>query len=365
MELTRRQVLAWRVRAQQLDAPKRELTDPAILDLGVQDTGPDGAGWALANRGVPNEALGCLVEELVLAWTLRGAPHFYRRAEVAGVAAAVAPRSDADAEKRIFDAAKPLREAGIGGLEALDTIARQMRDIVRRSTTKGDLSTALTSRLAPAYLRWCRVCEATHSYEQTFRLSELRAGLELEPGSSPPVLSRIRGWRGPASAVPAHLDPVRGYLRLFGAATPQQVAKYVDTTVAVVKDAWPQDAVEVAVDGQRCWALPDDVERLRSARADPQLLRLLGPFDLFLQAQDRELVVPSAARRKELWVVLGRPGGVLLGHELVGTWRPRASGGKLRLQVEAWSDMPSDALDEQCERLAAYRGLEYAGTVAR
>ena len=48
-----------------------------------------------------------------LAWTLRGAPHAYRRSEAAAVAAAVAPWSEADAAKRIFDASKPLRDAGI------------------------------------------------------------------------------------------------------------------------------------------------------------------------------------------------------------------------------------------------------------
>jgi len=80
--------------------------DAAVLDLGVQDTGPDGAAWALAIRGaaVP-------VEDLALAWTLRGAPHFYRRQEIAAVATATAPWSDADAAKRIFDAARPLKAA--------------------------------------------------------------------------------------------------------------------------------------------------------------------------------------------------------------------------------------------------------------
>ena len=44
MEITRDQVLAFRVRAQQLDASSRSSTTKAsVLDLGVQDTGPDGA----------------------------------------------------------------------------------------------------------------------------------------------------------------------------------------------------------------------------------------------------------------------------------------------------------------------------------
>ena len=79
-------VLRFRVHAQELDATTSSRHDAAVLDLGVQDTGPDGAGWALEIRGSRPPAA-----DLVLGWTLRGAPHCYRRREVAAVAAAVRP----------------------------------------------------------------------------------------------------------------------------------------------------------------------------------------------------------------------------------------------------------------------------------
>lgn len=93
----------------------------AVLDIGVQDTGPDGAKWALALRGVDLTALSG--KDLLLLWTVRGAPHLYRRADIGKVAAAVEPFSDADAGKRIYGAAKPLKAAGIGNLAALDEVA--------------------------------------------------------------------------------------------------------------------------------------------------------------------------------------------------------------------------------------------------
>jgi hypothetical protein len=357
---TRSQVLAARVRSHQLDRDPGTTTDPddvTALDLGVQDTGPDGSGWALHLRGAELEPA-----DLFWAWTLRGAPHAYRRAQAAAVAAATAPWSDADAAKRIFDAAKPLREAGIPAQDALDEIATQMRDVVRRPTVKGEVSSALHERLPPPYQRWCRPCEAEHLYEQPFRLAALRAGLELEPGTAPPVLRRIPGWRGLAARPSPALDPVRAVLRLQGPATAKQVADYVDAPVAEITAHLPGDALEVQVDGQRRWALPD------SEPVEPGevagVVRLLGPYDLFLQTRDRELVVPDAARRKELWRVLGRPGGILAGHELVGAWRPRASGKKLRVQLEAWSRLPRrSVLEEQGERLAAFRGVSFAGFV--
>ena len=357
MRLSRADVLRYRVRAQELDRGGGR-HDAAVLDLGVQDTGPDGAAWALAIRGaaVP-------VEDLALAWTLRGAPHFYRRQEIAAVATATAPWSDADAAKRIFDAARPLKAAGIPVLQALDVVAAEMRDIATRPVVKGEMSTQLTARLEPPYLRECRPCQAVHAYEQPFRLAALRAGLELEPGTSPPVLRRIPRWRGPATRVPEHLDPVRGVLHFLGPATPKLVAAYVDAPVGEVSARWPEDVEQVEVDGRRLDALADDLPALSGAEAS-RVVRLLGPFDLLLQGRDRDLVVPDPVARKDLWRTLGRPGGVLAGDEVVGSWRPRASGRKLRLAVSIWNGGdPPPGLDTEAERLAAFRGLSFAGYV--
>lgn len=342
--------------AQQLTRPG-EAGDAAVLDLGVQDTGPDGARWALEIRGARIDPV-----DLVLAWTLRGAPHAYRRAEAAGVAAATAPLDEADAAKRVFDASRPLKKAGIPVLDALAHVADEMADIVgRRAVVKGEMSAALTERLDEPYLRWCRPCEATHTYEQPFRIAALQAGLELEPGTSPPVLHRIPGWRGPAKHVPEHLDPIRGVLRLLGPATPQQVAGYLDAPVKVVKARWPEDAVPVEVAGETRGVLVDDVDAL----ADPPVVtgtRLLGPFDLFLQGRDRELLVPDEAARKDLWRTLGRPGGILVDGEVVGSWRPRSKGKRLQVAVTTWDGgAVPPGLEEQAERLAAFRGQAFDG----
>ena len=225
---------------------------------------PGGAGhrWALAVRGVEDADLA----DLALVWTIRGAPHYYRRADLPGVAAATAPFSDADAGKRIFDAARPLKAAGIPNLAALDTVAAAMREVVTAPTAEGEMSRQLTARMAAPYLRYCRPCDATHLYEQPFRLAALRAGLELQPGTSPPVLQPIPGFAAP-DEVPPHLDVVRGYLRLHGPATPQQVAGYLDAPVTDVRAHWPEDAVEVRVEGERRWALTGDVDLLTAGPA--------------------------------------------------------------------------------------------------
>ena len=358
MDVSRDQVLRFRVHAQQLDRePKAEAsTAAAVLDIGVQDTGPDGSLWALEVRGFAPDP-----KELFTAWTIRGAPHVYRRAQAAAVAAAVAPVSEADAAKRVFDAARPLKQADIPVLEALDRVAGEMRSIVTKPTVKGDVSGALNARLPDPYQRFCRPCNTVHIYEQPFRLSALRGGLELTPGTSPPVLRRISGWRGMAANVDPALDPVRAVLRLMGPATVKQVATYLDSPVKDVREHWPDDVESVRVEGEERYLLADDAEALSAPPDVSGLVRLLGPFDLFLQSRDRELVVPGEADRKDLWRTLGRPGGVLVGHEILGSWRPRASGKKLRVAVNAWAPLPD--LTEQAERLADFRGVTFDGFV--
>jgi Winged helix DNA-binding domain len=236
-----------------------------------------------------------------------------------------------------------------------------MRAIVTKPTTKGDVSTRLARVMPEPYLRYCRACQATHLYEQPFRLAAFRAGLELEPDTSPPVLRRIPGFTRAAKADPRY-DAVRAYLRFLGPATPKQVAEYIDAPVKDVQAVWPQDVVEVTVGREKRSLLAADEEALESA--DPAVTRLLGPFDLFLQARDRSTIVPDAVRAKELWPVLGRPGAVLVDGELVGSWRPRQSGRSLRVAMTPWRKLSATihkGVLEQAERLAAYRGVSLGG----
>jgi hypothetical protein len=356
--VTRAQVLSFRVRAQQLDRESTRPADAAVLDFGVQDTGPDGAMWALSNRGVDVSALPG--RELSNLWTIRGAPHFYRRKDLPSVAAAVEPFSDADAGKRIFDAAKPLKAAGIGNVAALDAVAAAMRSVVTAPMAKGEVSTRMTALMDPPYLRWCRGCNATHLYEMPFRLAALRAGLELQADTSPPVLQPLGRFKPAARAAPRH-DTVRAYLRLLGPATPKHVAGYLDAPVKDVTAHWPDDAVEVSVDGELRWLLADDADRVVDRVTTT---RLLGPYDLFLQTKDRPLLVDDPARAKALWPVLGRPGAVLLDGEIAGMWRPRKSGKNFTVNVDLWvkaSPAVRRAVSEQAERLAAFRQVPLSG----
>ncbi|MDO9377769.1 MAG: winged helix DNA-binding domain-containing protein [Nocardioidaceae bacterium] len=365
MDVTRAQVLAYRSHVHGLDGAPSTVGDLDLLDLGVQDTGPDGAAWALALRGVtPDDAT------TATAWTLRGAPHVYRRLDLPDVQVAVSPFGDADAGKRIFDANKPLKAAGIGAVEALRTIAALMHDLVDEPMAKGDLSAALTEHLPDPYRRWCNPCQAVHLFEQPFRFSALHAGLELVPGTSPPLLRRVPGWPdrvpGPAAdplSAPARLQPVRAYLHHLGPATPHLVAAHLDAPLRDVRAHWPDDAEPVTVGGDVRWVLADDVAALTEA-GPTDVVHLLGPFDPYLQGRDRELLVADEAHRKDLWRTLGRPGAVVSVGEVVGTWRPRSTGKRLEVEVDHWGRVTPRLVrdvEEQAERLAGFRGRVFGG----
>jgi len=366
MRVTSAQVRRYRVRVQQLDrAPVAERSpgDADLLDIGVQDTGPDGALWALAIRGVPLTA-GHWPHDLALAWTVRGAPHAYRRADLREVERTLRPFSEADAAKRVLNAAGPLKAAGIPATEALATTARTMREVVTEPLAKGELSTRMTAAMPDPYLRWCEACQATHMYEMPFRLAALHAGLELEPGTAPPVVRRIPRW--PESQVGvverdgSGPDLLRDLLHLLGPLTPKQVAAYLDAPARDVVARWPSDAVAIEIDGVEAQILEADAEALHDAE-ETDAVRLLGPYDPYLQAGDRALVAPDTSRHASLWQAIGRPGAVLARGEVVGTWRPRAKNKALGIAFDEW--VPWDAatraaVETEHARLAAFRGVE-------
>jgi hypothetical protein len=85
------------------------------------------------------------------------------------------------------------------------------------------------------------------------------------------------------------------------------------------------------------WILASDEPAVREAAStaapEPAPARILSSGDPYLMARDRELLVPVAASRRELfppgtvW-----PGGLMVAGELVGTWR-RAG---VRMTVHPW-----------------------------
>jgi hypothetical protein len=359
VEVNRDQVVAYRVAAQGLHREATKVSELAVLDIGVQDSGADSARLAFDARlaDVPAGVAIGPGEPLALVWSLRGAPYVHRRKDLNGLAAALWPMSEADAVARL-DAAASVRKAGMSVLDAYALTVDALVDAVHAPMGKGAASTAVTELVPRPLTRDCRACKARHVFELPFRIGSLPAGLELEPETSPPVLlPRVRAKRVTGfDAVPLR-RLATSYLRVLGPAGPAEVAGYLEARRAEVAQHWPTGLAEVRVDGRSAF-VPHDSLALLENPPEPAVVRLLGPFDPYLQARDRDLLVPDRGLHKALWPVLGRPGVVLVDGEVAGIWRPRSSGRKLTVAVTAFAPLPSsvwDAIESEAGRVAQVR----------
>ena len=365
MKVDRQQVLAYRVAAQQLDRSAKSIRGLRVLDIGVQDAGGEQARLAFDARlgGTPSADVFGPSKTLALVWSLRGAPYVHRRADLDSLTGALYPLSEADAMQRINETGPSVQRAGIAALEQYELTVAAMRAAVSKPIAKGAVSTAVTKAVPAPMRRACRACKTSHISESAMRATFLAAGLELEPGTSPPVMQRRTGSKrvsGPDMKALAAL--CRAYLTLLGPATPSHVAGYLEARRADVEQAWPDDLAAVSVDGAERWLPAKQVRVLEKAKT-PDVVRLLGGFDPFLQARDRDLIVPDKAVHKALWPVLGRPGAVFVHGEVVGTWRPNSAGKKLAVLVREFVPLPKPVCTEvetEADRVAAVRGLELA-----
>lgn len=357
IDIDRTQVLAYRAAAHGLCRDARDPADLAVFDLGVQDSQAGTARLALAAR-LPCGYTDPLAadDRFALLWTFRGAPHLHRRADLPALAAALWPRGEGDAAVRLGAWGK---DAGDDALTVFATTVRAMRDAVRGPMTKGEVSAAVTARIPPGYSYDCRSCRARHVYGSLFQQVALPAGVRLVPDASPATLAVLED-RPPVPVAADGTDAVvRAYLRLHGPAALAHVAGYLGTRGAQIRDAWPDGLIEVRVDGRRAWIPEENLEALRTA-APPRLVRLLPTLDPYLQARDRDLLVPDKTRQRALWRILGSPGALYAHGEIAGAWRARMAGrGRLDVSVQPFGALPTSirtAVEEEAQRVAEVRG---------
>jgi hypothetical protein len=349
VEVTRSQVLAYRIAAQELHGTALRPADLAVTALGVQDTPAGTARLALSAR--TTAALDD--DRLALVWSTRGAPHLHRRRDLATVAAALWPLNDADARSRI--SSSKIKEGAKLGLAGFAATACAIREVVTEPMCKGDVSGAVSAKIPESLTFWCQPCGAQHLSGALFQQVGLAGGTELVPDEPTTTLAPIPRWRGAPKQAHGTADLATVYLRLLGPATDTETAGFLGTTRTHLRTVWPTGLTEISVDGRACW-LPDDrVDALLNPPEPPEL-RLLPAGDPFLQARDRDLLVPGRAQQSEVWKILGNPGVVLADGEITGTWRAKLARTTLTITVNAFGRVPTRALAAEAERVAAARG---------
>lgn len=333
-KVTREQVLAYRMWAQGLHRETANPADLAIFDLGVQDSNVQSARVAIAIRLQDVDRLAEIdTDAFTMIWSHRASPHLHRNAELPEMAAALWPLSDRDAMLRLAQRGKEISQGGRSVLEAWELATETMRAVVSHPMTKGEASAAMTARLPDDLSAFCRGCNSTHIFDSLMRVAGLSAGVAHARERSGPalVLEPIAGWERVAASPKATTAMIRQYLRLHGPANQIDVAAFLNTNRSELGDVWPEELVEVNVDGKASW-IPDESLGMLIAPPDAPRVRLLPLWDPFLQARDRGLLVPDKARQKQLWTMLASPGALAVDGEVAGTWRARMVG-KRRLEV--------------------------------
>jgi hypothetical protein len=153
----------------------------------------------------------------------------------------------------------------------------------------------------------------------------------------------------------ARLELARRYLHVYGPTTPEAFAEWAGIGPRQGTNAF--DALGTSRTPVRtpigdAWILTRDEPTFRAASRPPAPARLLPSGDAFylLQGTDRELLVPNATRRRQLWTPRVWPGALLVEGEIAGTWR-RANE---KVDVEPWrrlSRAQRDAVVEEAESL--------------
>ncbi|MGC5168886.1 DNA glycosylase AlkZ-like family protein [Luteimicrobium sp. DT211] len=161
-------------------------------------------------------------------------------------------------------------------------------------------------------------------------------------------------------AAAARRELVRRYLHVLGPGTVEGYAAWAGVRPSAARSifgALDDELIAVRTPVGDARALAADEDTLRAAVVDPapRVARLLPCGDTYtlLQGVDRELLVPSVDRRGLLWTPRVWPGAVLVGGEVVGTWRRAAH----RVVVEAWRSLDGPGR-EAVERAAAALPLD-------
>lgn len=358
LRATRDRVLAFRLAGHHLieRRPLRQLTDVAGA-CGVRNTPPGSSLLALHARVAdltPAAVDAALTDSrtLVEALGMRISPHLVPAPDLAVFTLGALPAEEASLRGALSNFTAQLDRAGLTATAALAQATEAAQaELEDGPLARGALSAGLTRRLPAALGQFCRACGSTHVFESLFRLVGVRGVWVIARSGKQTVYVRTDQAIG---AVPSG-DPstlrtelLRRYLRCFGPSTARDFGDWVGIGTAEAQHAWDQIAdrlAEVDVDGRRAWICADDLAAFESP-PQPAGARFLPPYDAYLDQRDRVTLVPDKAGHRQVWAILGNPGGLLLDGELVGTWRPQKKGRRLNLAISAFSPLSPGARAE-------------------
>ena len=371
----RDQVLAFRLDGHHLvdRRPLGEVVDVAAA-CGIRNTPPGSAALALHARvadltpAAVDRALGedkTLVEVL----GVRASPQVAPARDAAVFTLGALPADEESLRAALLSLAAALDRAGLPATQALEQAAEVAREELDGGMlTRGALSEAMTRRLPEVLGPWCRACKSRHVHEMLFRLVGVRGVFVISRAGKDAAYVRTDRWLGAppdGDRIAARAELLRRYLRCYGPSTAEHFAAWVGIAPADARRSWDRIAdrlVAVDLDGRRAWLHADDIARLETPPKAAGV-RLLPPYDAYLDQRDRATLLPHEALHRRVWRILGNPGVVLVDGQVVGLWRPQKKGRRLVVTVETFTPLSRQAraeIDAEAALLAPYRGCTSA-----
>lgn len=177
-------------------------------------------------------------------------------------------------------------------------------------------------------------------------------------------------WTVPAPEVApewARLELARRYLHIFGPATAGSFAKWAGIGHPAASAAFQRlggALTAVRTLAGETWILAEDEAMFRAPHGPVPEARLLPSGDAFWLAwgADRELLVPDAGRREQLWTSRVWPGALLVRGEFAGVWRRSGS----KVTIEFWrrlSVKEREAVDNEAALLPLAGPATFEGKV--
>jgi hypothetical protein len=354
--MEREQVLAYRVAAHHLHErlPAGSEREAAAV-IGLQDFPPGLAASALAAR-VADADIGALV----VVYTFRGAAVAVPPDAVGVFTTGLAPPDETAARALVGTAVDTLDPAGIGALDALDRVSEAVADALADGPLeRDDFHQALRERLPDELLWWCRGCQSHHVHPSLWRATGIRGVLAVaERRGRVTVFGAPPKPRGVKKA-PAEL--ARRFLHAYGPATHADLAAWAGIAPSHARallDAIAGEVEEVDFGDRGALILAADAAALASP-PNASGVRLLPPFDPYLDQRDRATLWPDPAVRKRARTGIGAPGVVLVDGDVAGLWRPQKRGKRLVVTVEPVTTAAraaAEGMAAEAQIMAPYRG---------
>jgi hypothetical protein len=220
-------------------------------------------------------------------------------------------------------------------------------------------------------LRAERMAKRLHAHLDGARRTDREVGRALRVGNAlryaattGTVAIRWEGARAPIVwTVPApEVDPAdacrelaRRYLHIFGPATADGFARWAGISRRAAAEAFA--SLEGSLLPVRSplgdeWLLADNEPAMRAAETADAPARLLPSGDAYflLDGAERELLVPRADQRAQLWTPRVWPGALLVEGEIRGTWRRSHH----TVRIDAWARLSRgrrDAIEAEARAL--------------